>query len=66
MRTIDEPLARKTESSLRHRLMRDGRLLIRIGKMLFTYATVGRRIRRAYRDKEKRGEVYWVDEDLST
>jgi hypothetical protein len=62
MRTIDGHLI--TETSLWQRLKRNGRLLLRMGQMLFAYFVVGNRIRRVYRAKEARGEVFWVDEEL--
>ena len=36
-------------------------LLRRLGSMLWQYLTVGGRLRREYRMKESRGEVFWVD-----
>lgn len=39
----------------------DLRLLRRLLGMLWQYLTVGGRLRREYRRKEARGEVYWVD-----
>ena len=41
--------------------MRDLALLRRIASMLFQYWFAGGRLRREYRRKEARGEVYWVD-----
>ena len=40
---------------------RDIALLRRIAGMLFQYLFAGGRLRREYRRKEARGEVYWVD-----
>ena len=40
---------------------RDLALLLRIAGMVFQYVVEGGRVRRAYRRKEARGEVYWVD-----
>jgi len=48
------------------RLRRDGQLLWRMVSMLVGYWTVGARLRRAYRRKEARGEIFWVDEDGPT
>jgi hypothetical protein len=42
-------------------LRRDLRLLWRMAVMLLRYWTVGGRMRREYRKREARGEVYWVD-----
>ncbi|MFQ5605526.1 MAG: hypothetical protein ACE5HS_19830 [bacterium] len=62
MRTIDNQFAAAT--SIWQRLQRDIRLLLRIVNLLFAYLTKGGRIRRIYRDREARGETFWVDEDL--
>lgn len=64
MRTIDGQLIKN--SSLWGRWLRDVRLLWRIGQMLFAYLVAGRRIRQAYRAKERQGDVYWVDEELAS
>jgi hypothetical protein len=42
-------------------LERDLALLRRIVAMLFQYIVSGGRLRREYRRKEARGEIYWVD-----
>ena len=42
-------------------LKRDLALLQRIAGMLLQYVFAGGRLRREYRRKEARGEVYWVD-----
>jgi len=63
MRTIDEQTIKG--SSFWQSVVRDVRLLWRIGQMLFAYLVMGRRIRRAYRAKAARGETFWVDEELS-
>ena len=62
MRTIDQRFTRDT--SFWQRLRRDLRLLWRMAQMLYAYLVIGRRIRQAYRDKEARGDVFWVDEEL--
>ena len=36
-------------------------LLSRILRMVLHYCTVGSRVRRAYREKARRGEIYWID-----
>lgn len=61
MRTVDGQFTKGT--SFRDRLSRDLRLLLRIIKMVVAYFAEGRRIRNAYRRKESRGEIFWVDED---
>jgi hypothetical protein len=42
-------------------LRRDLVLLRRIAVMLFQYLVAGGRMRREYRRKEARGEMFWVD-----
>lgn len=59
MRTLNEPTSRSF--SLRARLARDARLLLRIARMVKSYFTTGARIRRHYRERERRGEIYFVD-----
>ena len=59
MRTLDEQNA--LAFSLRSRALRNIKLLVRIASMLKGYFTTGAAIRRRYREKEKRGEVYYVD-----
>lgn len=59
MRTLDE---QNTQSfSLRSRLVRNAKLLRRLARMVKGYFTTGATIRREYREKERRGEVYYVD-----
>lgn len=41
--------------------MRDLKLLLRIVSMAKSYFTTGATIRRSYREKERRGETYFVD-----
>ena len=50
-----------TRGSLWSRLMRNVRLLLRIGTQMFDYFVTGARIRREYRRRKARGEVYWLD-----
>jgi hypothetical protein len=40
---------------------RDLRLLQRMAGMVFQYATMGARLRRAYRRCQSRGETFWLD-----
>jgi hypothetical protein len=40
---------------------RDLALVFRLASMLFQYAFSGGRLRREYRKKEARGEVFWLD-----
>jgi hypothetical protein len=42
-------------------LGRDLALLRRLAAMVWQYAVAGGRLRREYRRKEARGEVFWVD-----
>lgn len=60
MRTLDHEFT--TSASRLARLRRDLRVLLRIADMLRGYLHVGGRVRRAYRNKETRGQIYWVDE----
>ncbi len=53
MRTLD--------SARSSGLRRDLALLRRIATMLYQYCFEGGRLRREYRRKEARGEVFWVD-----
>jgi hypothetical protein len=53
MRTLDSSRSRS--------LRRDLALAWRIGVMLFQYLFEGGRLRREYRRREARGEVFWVD-----
>jgi len=39
-------------------------LLVSIAGMLLDWAWRGRRIRRAFRERQRRGEKYWVDVDV--
>lgn len=55
MHTLDSA---RTESTL----VRDLRLLGRMAMMLFGYFVIGGRLRRSYREAERRGDVFWVDE----
>ena len=64
MRTIDEQAIKG--ASFWQQVGRDVRLLLRIAQMLYAYLVIGRSIRRKYQDKAARGEVYWVDEELSS
>jgi hypothetical protein len=43
------------------RIVRDLALLRRIAGMVWEYWFAGGRLRREYRRKEARGEVFWVD-----
>jgi hypothetical protein len=52
---------RTIETSAGSTLRRDLELLRRMAGMLFQYWTSGARLRRAYRDCETSGEVFWVD-----
>ncbi len=60
MRTLDE---QNTQSfSLLARALRNLKLLWRIATMAADYFRTGGAIRRSYREKERRGEIYYVDE----
>lgn len=59
MRTLDE---QNTQSfSLTSRAKRNAKLLLRLARMVKAYFTTGASIRRDYREKERRGEIYYVD-----
>ena len=58
VRTVDNPRADDGWARLRG----DARLLLRLFRMVWGYLVTGASIRRAYRDRERRGETYWVDE----
>ena len=64
LRTIDDQFSKET--SFWQQLLRDFRLLKRIGRMVFAYFTEGRRIRRLYRQKQAQGEIFWVDEEVKS
>ena len=60
MRTLDE---QNTQSfSLVARAWRNLKLLWHIAMMATDYFRTGGVIRRNYREKERRGEIYYVDE----
>jgi len=50
--------------SPRDRLVRDLRLLQRLCRLLWGYYVTGGSVRRRYREKERLGEVFYVDEEL--
>lgn len=60
MRTLDQEFTIRVSRLARFR--RDLRVLLRMTGMLWGYFRVGGRVRRAYRTKETRGQVYWIDE----
>ena len=60
MRTLDEQNSRSF--SLVARAGRNAKLLWRLAMMVVGYFTVGASIRRRYRDKERRGAIYYVDD----
>ncbi len=59
MRTLDEQKSR--DFSFWARTRRNAKLLMRLAKMVKGYFTTGASIRRNYREKERRGETYYVD-----
>lgn len=59
MRTLDEQNIGSV--TLLARARRDFELLLRIVSMAFGYFTTGAAIRRRYREKQRRGEIYYVD-----
>jgi len=63
MRTIQSN-QNPDDSSLWARVRRDVSLLRRMAFMIYGYLTLGRRVRRVYREKEVRGEIFYVDQDM--
>lgn len=61
MRTVENTAS--AQQSFWQKLCSDTKLLIRFARMILYYLTSGRRLRRAYRECEARGEIFWVDED---
>jgi len=61
MRTVDNPASEK--QTRWQKLRSDVALLFRFAGMTLYYFTEGRRLRKAYRACEARGETFWVDED---
>lgn len=59
MRTLDEQNTRSF--SLWTLVVRDTKLLLKIASMAKDYFTTGAAIRRSYREKQRRGETYFVD-----
>jgi len=59
MRTLDEQNTRSF--SLWARGQRNAKLLLRLAKMVKAYFTTGASIRRRYRERERRGETYYLD-----
>ena len=61
MRTLDAQNARSF--SLGARAVRDLKLLLRLAAMLTAYFTKGALIRHEYRKRERRGEIYYLDDE---
>jgi hypothetical protein len=61
MRTIENPYT--AEFSRLRKLGDDAALVWRFAKMLIGYYTVGRRVRKLYRECETSGKVLWLDAD---
>lgn len=61
MPTFDETHALH-ERSLLARWRRDLRVMGQLARMLWVWFRVARKIRAAYRAKEAKGEIYWLDE----
>jgi len=59
MRTLDDQNTRCFSWWARAR--RNAKLLLRLASMVKAYFTTGAAIRRHYRDRERRGEIYYVD-----
>ena len=61
MRTIEDSVI---AGSRRARIARDLRVLLRIVRLLRAYLLTGALVRRRYRRRQRRGEVFFVDEEL--
>ena len=61
MRTIEDAMA---PGSRWANARRDLRVLRRILRLLWAYFVTGGLVRRRYRQLERRGEVFFVDEEL--
>jgi hypothetical protein len=61
VRTVEDAAG---AGSRRARVARDLRVLRRIARLLVGYFVTGALVRRRYRRKELRGEVFLVDEEL--
>jgi len=61
VRTIEDGMIAR---SRRARVARDLRVLRRMVRLLWAYFVAGALVRRRYRQKERRGEVFFVDEEL--
>ena len=63
MRTIQSHQS-PDDYSLWARALRNMVLLRRMAFMIYSYLTLGRRVRHIYREKEARGEIFDVDQDM--
>ena len=61
MRTIEDAAA---VGSCRAQVGRDLRVLRRILRLVWAYFLTGALVRRRYRQKQRRGEVFFVDEEF--
>lgn len=61
MRTIDDAVAAESRWA---RVVRDLRVLRRMLRLVWAYFLTGTLVRRRYRQKQRRGEVFFVDEEL--
>ena len=61
MRTIEEAVA---DGSRWAQVVRDLRVLRRVLRLVYSYFLTGALVRRRYREKERCGEVFLVDEEL--
>jgi hypothetical protein len=61
MRTIEDAAV---PESRRAQVARDLRVLRRMLRLLGAYFLTGALVRRRYRQKQRRGEVFFVDEEL--
>ena len=61
MRTIDDA---RTAGSRLGQVIRDLRVLRRMVRLVWAYFLTGAFVRRRYRQKQRRGEVFFVDEEF--
>ena len=61
MRTIEDAVAAESRWA---QVVRDLRVLRRLLRLVWAYFLTGALVRRRYRQKQRRGEVFFVDEEL--
>ena len=61
MRTIEDGIAAESRWA---QVTRDLRVLWRVLRLVWRYFVIGALVRRRYRRKQRRGEVFFVDEEF--